>query len=422
MDDNQCDKDILQNQKDPYTLQLNSNVQNTPMDKEPFSNNFQTKKIEIPFSIKYSKIFFYLFIFISSLIFSLSVISIKTVYGPIFFIIEFLVILYFDNYKIVIIKDEFKNKINIKVINYFFIKRKNFKYDLGNVYFNVVYFCNKYIFLIVNNCKIGPENDFNTPFQIYFYENINLNKFKGQNQLNNILNDFLRVQGNPLNSNSDMNNQENNLNQSNDNEYLAINNQFYIYYNIYPLIKKNGQNNSVKSFIIFIHFIIILFGIIILLSDDDDDGIFSKKEMLFAYSFLYFVFCFICILFGLCVCFIKSYNFNKSCLRIDIKFSFNFDKIFIGSLNPNKDTYNTTSEFDINEIDRFILQNNNEDELKVKFKGGLSKTVCYINNQHIGFQGLLNILNPKIADNKNYNNAEQQHLNDYIPPLAITPD
>ena len=202
-----------------------------------------------------------------------------------------------------------------------------------------------------------------------------------------------------------MNNQENNLNQSNDNEYLAINNQIYIYYNIYPLIKKNGQNNSVKSFIIFIHFIIILFGIIILLSDDDDD-IFSKKEMLFAYSFLYFVFCFICILFGLCVCFIKSYNFNKSCLRIDIKFSFNFDKIFIGSLNPNKDTYNTTSEFDINEIDRFILQNNNEDELKVKFKGGLSKNVYYINNQHIGFQGLLNILNLKIFDKKN-NNAEQ---------------
>ena len=168
MDDNQCDKDILQNQKDPHALQLNSNVQNTPIDQEPFNNNFQTKKIEIPFSIQYSKIFFYLFIFISSLIFSLSVISIKTVYGPIFFIIEFLVILYFDNYKIVIIKDEFQNKINIKVINYFFIKRKIFKFDLGNVYFNVVYFCNKYIFLIVNNCKIGPENDFNTPFKFIF--------------------------------------------------------------------------------------------------------------------------------------------------------------------------------------------------------------------------------------------------------------
>ena len=42
--DYQCDKDISQNQKDPYTLELNSNVQNTPIDQEQFNNNFQTKK------------------------------------------------------------------------------------------------------------------------------------------------------------------------------------------------------------------------------------------------------------------------------------------------------------------------------------------------------------------------------------------
>ena len=289
----------------------------------------------------------------------------------------------------------------------------------------MVYFCNKYIFLIVNNCKIGLENDFNTPFQIYFYENINLNKFKGQNQLNNILNDYLRVQGNPLNSNSDKNNQENNINQSDYNEYLAINNQFYIYYNNYPLIKKNDQKYFVKCFIIVIHFFLIPFGIIILsLGDDvDDDVFFSNEKMsLFAIFFLYIVFSFIAILLGLCLCFTSNYNFKKSCIRIDIKFSFNFDKIFIGSLNPNRNTYNTTSEFYINEIDRFILQNNNENELEVKFKGGLIKNVCYINNQHIGFQGLLNILNLKILDNQNNNNVGQQNLNEYLPPLAITPD
>ena len=61
MDDNQCDKDILQNQKDPHALQLNSNVQNTPIDQEQFNNNFQTKKIEIPFSKQKLNIFFYLF-------------------------------------------------------------------------------------------------------------------------------------------------------------------------------------------------------------------------------------------------------------------------------------------------------------------------------------------------------------------------
>ena len=138
--------------------------------------------------------------------------------------------------------------------------------------------------------------------------------------------------------------------------------------------------------------------------------------MVILLSFLNFFINFLCF-------FIINYKFNKSCLRIDIKFSFSFDKIFIGSLSPNRNTYNTTSEFNINEIDRFILENNNGNELKVKFKGGLSKTICYINNMKIGFQELLDILNQKIVDiQNNNNNAEQQHLNELLPSLSITPD
>ena len=41
----------------------------------------------------------------------------------------------------------------------------------------------------------------------------------------------------------------------------------------------------------------------------------------------------------------------------------------------------------------------------------------------IGFQELLNILNQKIVDiQNNNNNAEQQHLNELLPSLSITPD
>ena len=420
--DFQTDKGISQNQQDPYTLQLNSNDQNTPMTQEPLNNNFQTKKLEIPFSKQKLNIIFFIFLAFSSLIYSLSVISIKTAYGPFLFIIEFLIFLYFENNKIVIIKDEFQNKIYLQVINYLFIKRQKFECDLGNIYFNLVYFYNKYIFLIVNNCKIGPENDFNTPFQIYFYENINFNKFQGQNQLNNILNDFLRAQENPLNFNinSDMNSQENNLIQNNFNEYIAINNHFYIYYNNYPLKNNYCQKCCLKCFTFVIHSFLIFFGLILLLVDEDE---FEKsKEIMFlgffsaCYSF-YLVYG----LIGFCVCFKINSNFNKTCLRIDIKFSFNLDKIFIGSLGIGRNAYNTTSEFDINEIDRVILQNNNGNELKAKLKGGLSRTICYINDQQIGLQGLLNIINQKIVDNKN-NNAEKQHLNECPPPLAITPD
>ena len=415
------DKNISHNQQDPNTLRINSNNQNTPMIEEPFSNSFETKKLEIPFSKQTLNIFFFIFLVISSLIYSLSVISIETVYGPIFFILEFLVFLCFENNKIVIIKDEFQNKINIKVLYYLFIETKKFNFYLGNIYFNMVYFYNKYIFLVVNNCEINPENDFNTPFQIYFYENINLNKFKGQNQLNNILNDFLRDKENPLNSNanSDMNNQENNLTQNNFNEYLVVNEHFYIYHNKYPLKNNYCEKCCLKCLTLIIHSFFIFFGIIIFLEDDDDE---DNNSMYNSFFFLciinYFIFGFL----GSCVCSIMNYNFNKSCLRIDIKFSFNFDKIFIGSLNLDKNIYDTTSQFDINKLDRFILQNNNGYELKVKFKGSLSKTICYINDMRIGFQGLLNILNQKIVDNQNNNNGEQQHLKECLPPLAITPD
>ena len=187
------------------------------------------------------------------------------------------------------IKGEFQNKIYIKVINYFFIKNKSFEGDLGNIYFNLVYFYSKYIFLIVKTCKIGSENDFNTPFQIYFYEYINFNKFNGQNQLNEILNDFLRAQETPLNSNADINNQEIYFNQSNFNEYLAINNQFYIYYNKFPLINNNDQKCFLKCFIFILHSLLILFVIIIIKEDVNNFFINGGLFAIF-FFFVYFFF------------------------------------------------------------------------------------------------------------------------------------
>ena len=162
------DKDISQNQQEPNAFQNNSNDQNTPMIQEPFNNSFETKKLEIPFSVKICNILFFIFVIISSLTYSLSAIPIIRVFAPIFSIIELLLLLYYENNKIVIIKDEFQNKIYLQVINYLFFITRIFNFYLGNIYFNMVYYYNKYIFLIVNNCKIGPENDFNTLFKYIF--------------------------------------------------------------------------------------------------------------------------------------------------------------------------------------------------------------------------------------------------------------
>ena len=421
--DYQIDTDIIQNTQDPYTLQLNSKFQNTPMTQESLNNNnLQTKKLEIPFSKQKLNIFFFIFLIISSLIYSISVISIKTIYGPFFFIIEFLVFLYFENNKIVIIKDEIQNKIYIQVINYLSIKRNKFEFDLDNIHLNVVYFYTKYLFLIVNNFKNGAENDFNTPFQIYFYENINLDKFEGQYQLNKILNDFLINQENPLNynANSDVNNQENNINESNYNEYLAINKHFYIYYNKYPLFNKYCEKCCLKCFTFVIHSFLIILGLCLLLELDDEfkDG---KEAMHLGLFIGYFSFYFVGSLHGFCICKKIDSNLNKLFLRIDIKFSINFDKIFLASLSPDRNTYNTTSEFNFNEIIRFFLeQNNNGYDLKVVLIRGIIRNICYIDDQKLGLQGLLNIINQKIVNNRNDINAEHQALNECPPPLAIS--
>ena len=83
---------------------------------------------------------------------------------------------------------------------------------MDNFNFNVIYSNKKYILLILNNCNNGREIDLitsnirNTPLQfLYFYENIDVNKFNGQYNLNSILNNFSKNQENPLNCNINAN-------------------------------------------------------------------------------------------------------------------------------------------------------------------------------------------------------------------------
>ena len=49
----------------------------------------------------------------------------------------------------------------------------------------------------------------------------------------------------------------------------------------------------------------------------------------------------------------------KKCLRVDIIYSYDFDKIFIGTSINGNNRYITKSELFINEIDRFVLKKKN---------------------------------------------------------------
>ena len=89
----------------------------------------------------------------------------------------------------------------------------------------------------------------------------------------------------------------------------------------------------------------------------------------------------------------------KKCLRVDIIYSYDFDKIFIGTSINGNNRYITKSELFINEIDRFILKKNKINEagfhLKVIFKGNTDKELCYIKDQQQDLEGLVYILNEK---------------------------
>jgi len=188
-----------------------------------------------------------------------------------------------------------------------------------------------------------------------------------------------------------MNNQQGNLNQS---KYIKINNHFFVYYNRDPLKNNNNFIRCLTKVISIIIHIFLLIAVISLIFDKQNPD-----------KYLYF-FIIICVLFTIIILIgLYIYNCRKlERLRIDIIYSFNFDKIFIGTSYDNEN-YCTTFELFINEIDRFILRKNEINDkgfyLYVIFKGNSDKELCYIKDQQEELEGLLYILNKKVTGSNN---------------------
>lgn len=89
--------------------------------------------------------------------------------------------------------------------------------------------------------------------------------------------------------------------------------------------------------------------------------------------------------------------YNKRLRRIDIMFSNDFTKIFIGLINDKENKYLNYFIFDIINIDNFtldIVQNyDNEYNLNVVFKDKNIQNICRIKGHKICLEGLLYILN-----------------------------
>jgi len=347
-----------------------------------------------------------------------TIVSYENVLALLFIIVENIILICFENKKIVITKDESENKIYIQLVNYFFINKKDIVINLNNISFNVIYSNKKYILLIFNNCsnrnEIDASNNKNTLLQFFFFGNIDVNKFNDQNNLSNILNQFSRNQENlNFNINSYMNNQQGNLNQFSFTKYIIINEHIFAYYNKDPWKNNNYILCLFKGVLITLQSVLLIGVIpILIVFKQYSDG------YMFFFTIMTLFFLIIIFLIGSCICDCRK----SDRLRIDIIYSFNFDKIFIGTSYNDANKYCTTFELFINEIDRFILKKNKINDkgiyLYVIFKGNTDRKICFIEDQQEELEGLLYILNKKVVDSNNI--IEQQSLNKCTPPLATS--
>ena len=100
--------------------------------------------------------------------------------------------------------------------------------------------------------------------------------------------------------------------------------------------------------------------------------------------------------------------------RINIIFSKNFDRIFIGLVNYKEELYLNTFMYDINSVERFILEpiDKKWNYLKVVLKTQEVINLCQIDDNETTLEGLLYILNERLSksNSNNYNFNQNENL------------
>ena len=252
----------------------------------------------------------------------------------------------------------------------------------------------------MNEINNKPANVF------YHFRNINVSKFNGVNGLNNLLYNFVGLQGNqenPLNfnihsyMNKSQNLNQNYLLQDINIKYLKINEHFFTYFNVNPILRSKYDGVAFKIVSGFFHSVVILEYVPSCLIMERKTSLFDVNEYILTFvGFVYiglFAFC-LCI----CFCFRFSYNF----IRIDIIFSNDFNKLFIGvSKNNDLSNYTAKYEFFLNTLDRFLLQKNQSLENNffleaINKQSNLNATICTILDNQIELEGLLYLLNERL--------------------------
>ena len=187
-------------------------------------------------------------------------------------------------------------------------------------------------------------------------------------------------------------------------KYLKISDTFFAFF-------FEEKNNFCFILLFYLDIYIGAFGFIgIMIEYYSEVDTTTKIISIIIYIIFMIIFNFIYIYF-----LIKRLNSN---IRIDIVYSNNFDRIFIGLVKYNEEAFTNTFLFEISSIEKFILEQidkdknkytNKKNNLKVILKNGEIRTICQINENQGVLEGLIFILNEKL-NNKN----EQMTNNDNI--------
>ena len=318
------------------------------------------------------------------------------------------------NNKLEIIKDKANNKTIIKLKNFLCCTKKLIKIDLDNTYFYVkheIYRDSKgrkresNILFIINNNKNLSGIDFDKsnikskPMKLFYYFN-NIDNAKGD-KFGDDLNNFVGASGdNPLtfNINNYMNNKNINFKPFFEggilSRYMKFSDNYFTYHLRDPF-------STTRINCLFIFFTILLNVIFIGL------GIYSIKsgiihiELIVIGSLLFVIYNIILYLIYKCV-----KEKKENIYRIDIIYSRNFDRMFIGLVKYTKTSYVNIFEFQMNNINRFILEKISHDNfnLKVIFKNNHSKLICNVKKSQEELEGLAFLLNERLINNINNTN------------------
>ena len=284
-----------------------------------------SNKIVIPFDFGVN--FLYLYWIISGIVIIYLVPSDAKILLGSFFVIEFSIHLGIGRNSIQISKDELKRKLYVRVANNFCCYEKSLEFDLENVILNAITNGGSNVLVVINNYKKNGGmdsymNEINNKPANFFYHfrNISVSRFNGLIGLNNLLDNFVGLQGNqenPLNFNIQsymkQNLNQNYLFQVMNIKYLKINEHFFSYFSVNPVLSSKYDSLSFRIISFIFHSIVILEYVYSYIFLKREYSLFDNSEnILYFVGFVY--------LFLHIICYVICLAMKSSYIRIDIIF------------------------------------------------------------------------------------------------------